>query len=194
MKIKGFKEKYSRKVRRKPAIKRKEDFGWVFIASVSAFWISFSLSLVCETIIPNANFFIAVFITLLFIFLGIIFDMIGVSVTVADLKTFNSMSAKKVRGARLASKFVRNNEKTSSFCNDVIGDICGIISGGASVVVASIIASSTGLNPLISTLIVTSTIASLTVGGKAIGKSIAINNSTRILYGFARFVSIFTRG
>ena len=37
--------------------------------------------------------------------------MIGISVTVADVKTFNSMAAKKIKGSKLASKFIKKKEK-----------------------------------------------------------------------------------
>lgn len=193
MKIKKYKEKYSKKVKRKPRLKKTEDYNWILIVSISAFWISFLFSFFSETIIPNVNLIISVFITLLFIFIGIIFDMIGISITVADPKTFNSMATKKVRGSSIAGKLIRNSEKSSSFCNDVIGDICGIISGGTGITIASIISTKLNLNLLIVTLIITALIASLTIGGKALGKSVAINNSTRILYSFSKVLSIFTR-
>ena len=61
------------------------------------------------------------------------FDMIGVAVTAADEQVFHSMAAKKIRGAKLAVKFKKNADKLSSFCKDVIGDICGnlVVSNGA---------------------------------------------------------------
>ena len=57
--------------------------------------------------------------------------MIGIAVTVATPKTFNSMATKNVRGARACINLIRKASKVSSFCNDVIGDICGILSGSA---------------------------------------------------------------
>ena len=43
-------------------------------------------------------------------------------------------------------------------------------------------------------LFVTAIISSLTIGGKAIGKSFAINKSEVILYTFAKFISNFYKG
>ena len=43
-------------------------------------------------------------------------------------------------------------------------------------------------------LLVTATISSLTIGGKAIGKSFAINKSDIILYEFSKFVNNFYKG
>lgn len=118
--------------------------------------------------------------------------MIGISVTVASLPTFHSMATKRVRGAKLAGKLIQNSEKTSSFCNDVIGDICGIMSGSTAVAISEVIARTLSISTFPVTLIVTAVVASLTIGGKALGKSIAINNSTRILYHFSKFISVFT--
>ena len=89
--------------------------------------------------------------------------------------------------------FIKNNEKVSSFCNDVIGDICGIISGACGIAISDSLSKVTDLNIMIITLIVTGLIASLTIGGKAIGKSIAINNANKILYLFTKTLSVFTR-
>lgn len=194
MKKKDFKEKYSKKANKKPVKdKKKNDYKWIVTITILAFIISLSFSLLSEIIIPNVTLLVAIFVTALFIFIGIIFDMIGISVTVADIKTFNSMAAKQVKGAKLAVRLTQNASKVSSFCNDVIGDICGIISGSTGVAISSIIANELHVDILIVTLITTATIASLTIGGKALGKSVAMNKSTLILYRFSKILSIFTK-
>lgn len=193
MKTKKPKEKYYKKVNRKNEIKKKQDYSWILVISISAFWISFIFSFLSEMVLGSVNFIIAIFLTLFFIFLGIIFDMIGLSVTVANPSVFNSMATKKIKGARLAGKLIRNSEKTSSFCNDVIGDICGIISGSTAVAISNTLAISLNISTFLVTLIVTALVASLTIGGKALGKSIAINNSTKILYHFSSILSLFTK-
>ena len=192
MKLKRFKENYSEKVNKKPIKnKRLVDIKWIVTVTLLAFFISIIFSFFSEIITANANSIIATTIILVFIGLGIIFDMVGVSITVADIKTFNSMATKKVRGARLAVKLIQNNEKASSFCNDVIGDICGIVSGSAGVALANIIAKNLYINIFAPTLIITAIIAALTIGGKAIGKATAINKSTPILFKFSKFISYF---
>lgn len=195
MKIKIFKEKYSEKVNKKPIKNRRYvDFKWIGIVTLLAFIISIIFSFFSEIITSNANSIIATIIILAFIGIGIIFDMVGVSITVADIKTFNSMATKRVRGAKLAVKLIQNNEKASSFCNDVIGDICGIVSGSAGVALSTILASKLNINIFIPTLLITAIIAALTIGGKAIGKATAINKSTVILFKFSKFISYFYGG
>lgn len=195
MKVKQYKEKYSKKVKKKP-IKNKKlvDVKWIILVTIVAFIISIIFSLFSEIVIPNANSIIAIIVILLFICIGIIFDMVGIAITVADIKTFNSMATKRVRGASIAVKLIKHNEKASSFCNDVIGDICGIVSGSAGVALASIISHEFDINIFIPTLIITAIIASLTIGGKAIGKTTAINKSTSILFNFSKIVSYFYKG
>lgn len=194
MKNKKYKEKYSNKAGKKP-IKNKKlvNYNWIIKITSITFCISLVFTLMSETIIPNANIFISLILLLVFIGLGILFDIIGVSITVADQKTFNSMATKNVKGAKLAVKLIKNAEKVSSFCNDVIGDICGIISGSTSASIAIIISSKFNINLLITSLIITSLVASITIGGKAIGKSIAMNKSNAIIFRFSSLLSVFYR-
>lgn len=194
MKLKKFKEKYSKKVNKKPVKNRKlVDYKWIITVTLLAFFISLIFSLFSEGVISNANSVVAITIILLFIGIGIMFDMVGIAITVADIKTFNSMASKQVKGAKLAIKLIKNSEKASSFCNDVIGDICGIISGSAGVALANIIATNFNFNPLIVSLLITAIIAALTIGGKAMGKATAINKSTLILFRFSQVIANFYR-
>lgn len=169
-----------------------KDTLWIIEVTILAFTISLVLSLFSDLVVSNATALVSLIVLFIFIGLGIIFDMVGVSVTVADRKVFNSMASKKVHGAKTALKLIKNNSKVSSFCNDVIGDICGIISGGAGVTIALSIARLYSWNQAVVNLIVTSLIAALTIGGKAMGKSFAINKANRILFNFSRILDIMT--
>ena len=169
-----------------------KDTIWIIEITLLAFTISLVLSLFSDLVVSNATALVSLIVLFVFIGLGIIFDMVGVSVTVADRKVFNSMASKKVRGAKTALKMIKNNSKVSSFCNDVIGDICGIISGSAGVTIGVLISDTYSWNLSIVSLITTSIIAALTIGGKALGKSFAINKSNKILYHFSKFLDIIT--
>lgn len=181
--------------RRKEKIKKEHvNVGWIIKIILIAFVISFTLSFVSQMTIPNLSIGFGILVTLLFIFIGILFDIVGVSVTSADEKVFHSMNARQVRGAKVAVKFKKNADKVASFCNDVIGDICGIISGAAATTIAVNISQSLGYDLLFTNLTVAAIVAALTIGGKAMGKSFAINKSDIILYEFAKVVSIFYKG
>ena len=169
------------------------EYGWIIKITLIAFVISFVFSFSSEIIIPNVNTIIGIILVLLFIVIGILFDMIGIAVTSADIKPFNSMSSRKVKEAKIAVKMIQNADKVSSFCNDVIGDVCGIISGSAGSIIALSLSNLLSTHRFITTLFVTSLIAALTIGGKALGKSYAINKNNTILFKFAKFISHFVR-
>ena len=173
--------------------KKKElvDKIWVLRILIITFVVSFLMSFISEITVPNFNLYIGIFIALLFIFIGILFDVIGVAVTAASAKVFHSMNSRRVKGADVAVLFITNNEKVSSFCCDVIGDICGVISGTTSITISLLISNNTGFDKFMVTLIVTAIIASITIGGKAIGKSYAINKCDIILYEVSKFISHF---
>ena len=194
MKRKEYKEKYYKKTGKVP-IKNKKliNYNWILKITIATFLISLIFSLISETIIPNVNLFISILLIFIFIGLGILFDMIGVSITVADIKTFNSMATKNVKGAKLAVKLIKNSEKVSSFCNDVIGDICGIISGSTGATISVLISNALNCNILLVSLLITALVASFTIGGKAMGKSVAINKSNTIIFKFSSFLSFFYR-
>ena len=174
--------------------KRIIDWKWIIIISILSFIISFVFSIFGEVVIPRVHLVFSILILLLFVFLGIIFDIIGIAVTVADIGVFNSMASKKVRGSALAVKLIKNANKVSSFFNDVIGDICGIVSGSTGVAIALILNAEFHFNLLYTTLLITASISTLTIGGKAIGKSYAINKCNDILYRFVKVISIFYKG
>ena len=178
--------------KKKEKVKKENiDKKWIATVVIVAFLTSFTLSFISEMTIPNLSLWLGILVTLFFIFLGIFFDIIGVSVTTADEAVFHSMSSRKVKGANIAVKFKKNADKVSSFCCDVIGDVCGIISGAAGTTIAAILVTQFKFNTLFKSITVAAIIAAITIGGKAIGKSFAINKSNIVLYEFAKFISNF---
>lgn len=121
-------------------------------------------------------------VIILIILIGIVFDILGVAVAVADEAPFHAMSAKKTRGARQALKMIRNADSVASFSNDLVGDIAGTVSGAAS---ASLVFRIASLNPAVNQtvagVIAVGLAAALTVGGKAVGKRLAITQATSIV-------------
>lgn len=166
---------------------------WIITITLLAFTISFIFSLISELTLSKVGLILSIIILLLFIGIGIIFDMVGVAVTSGTESPLNAMSSKKLKGAKKAVSFKKNADKVSSFCNDVIGDICGIISGTAGVTITANISKTYNLDIFWVSLIITAVVASLTIGGKALCKSIAMKNSKEIVYFTAKVISIFER-
>lgn len=171
--------------------KEKVDKVWVIKIILISFIVALVFAFVSETIIPNVSLIFGIVLLILVITLGVIFDMIGVAVTAADIVPFNSMASRKVKGAKIAIKLKQNADKVSSFCNDVFGDICGVISGSIGVIISSSLSKVININSLYISLLVTAVIASITIGAKALCKSFAINKSNIILYKFSKFINIF---
>ena len=166
---------------------------WVTEIFIVTLFVSGTISFLSEEIMSNSNILVAFLILFIIVIVGIIFDIIGVAVTSADEKPFHSMAARKVPGAHEAIGLLRNAERVSSICNDVIGDICGVVSGSASATIAAeVLRNLDGFSwPKLVTLAMSATVAALTVGGKAIGKTFAINSSTPIIHGVGRVMFIF---
>lgn len=167
---------------------------WVITIFLVAIIVSALFSFLSQELLGASSLIGAFIVLLVIVSLGILFDVIGVAVTSADEKPFHSMSARKVKGAPEAIMLLRNADKVSSICNDVIGDICGIISGTAvAVIVALIVLGKTASDPetVFWQLGLSSLVAGLTIGGKAIFKNIAIQNSTKIVHAAAKVIAFF---
>lgn len=164
---------------------------WVIKAFIFTFFITIIISGASNIIAENSNIVILILITLLILCLGILFDIIGTAVLTAKESSFHAKAANKINGAKEGIKLIKSASTISSFCNDVIGDICGIVSGSMGTMIAIYITSKLGFNSTISALIISSVISSLTVGGKAIGKSFAVKKSDDIIFIVGKIISKF---
>lgn len=170
---------------------KKNNKKWVFIITIWTFILAIGVSLVSEIILRNFNIIFALLSLIFVIIFGVFFDIIGIAVTASDEKTFHSMAANKILEAKYAVKLVRNAGRVSNFCNDVIGDISGIVSGAAGTIIVIKLVNEYGFTKgAVLSVIMSGLIASLTVGGKAIGKEFAIKQSDKIIFFAAKFVMI----
>ena len=178
-----------------PASQKKERnkaIRWVVTIFIVTIFISATISLISEEIMAVSGMVVAFVILLAIVLVGILFDIIGVAVTSADERPFHSMAARKVVGAKEAIHLLRSAEKVSSICNDVVGDICGVVSGSASATIAAQILNNFEFTwPRVVSLVMSALVAGLTVGGKAVGKTFAINSSTAIVYGVGQVLYFF---
>ena len=162
---------------------------WVVTIFFVTILISGLISLISEEVMASSGMFTAFVILLAIVLLGIVFDIIGVAVTSADEAPFHAMAARKVPGSKEAIRLLRQAEKVSSICNDVVGDICGVVSGSASATIAVQILHNFEFSwPRMVSLIMSALVAGITVGGKAIGKTFAVNSSTKIVHFVGRFL------
>ena len=155
---------------------------WIYKVFLMTFFLSLIFSSVSNVITSNANIIVMIIITILVIIIGIIFDMIGTASLTSNEATFHAKSSRKIKGSKEAIGLIKNSVRVASLCNDVIGDICGIISGGMGAMVAIGLSKFLNDNITLSSIIVSSLISSLTVGGKAIFKRVAIKKCDNIIF------------
>lgn len=163
----------------KNTIKNKK---WILLITIWTFLLSMFMSFFSDIILKNVNILLSFIILIIIVLIGIIFDLIGIAVAAANEKPFHSMASNKVKGAYYGIRLLRNASLVSNFCNDVIGDICGIISGAsATIIIMEIIELYPSINLSLFTILISSLVASITVGGKAIGKEIGFSKSKEIV-------------
>lgn len=153
---------------------KKSNLRWAFKTLVLSISLSIVFSVISQSLFPNLSIFLSIFVIAFFIFLSVLFDMIGVAVTSVDFIQLEKYAGKK--GYNTSIKLCQNTEKISSFCGDVVGDICGILSGAGGV---SLVVNMNISNPsvyFIVTCLISSLIAGLTIFGKAIMKGYALEN------------------
>ena len=166
---------------------------WVITIFLATIAISAAISLASDFIMGKSSMGVAFLILLMIVFIGILFDIVGMAVATADEKPFHAMASRKVRGAKECIMLLRNAERVSSICNDVVGDICGVVSGSASATIAAQVLANFELSfASIVPLVLSSLVAALTVGGKAVGKGIAVKGCTDIVYHAGQVIYMFT--
>lgn len=173
-----------------------EYFRWPLIVLAVSLILSFSFSFLSELTLNDASLIIAIIVILVFMFISIITDAIGVAITAAVEIPFRAMAAKKVKGAKESIILINNADKVASIVADILGDICGILSGAAGAVVTTKLISgiTDELHVIVIASVVSAVIAGVIIFGKAMGKRIALDNCDRIVLMLGRIVYVFTFG
>lgn len=168
------------------------DYKWISLIFLLTVLISAVMSFVSSNLLEGSGLVLSFVILICIVLIGILFDIIGVAVTAADEAPFHAMASRKVPEATDALRLIRNANKVSSFCNDVIGDICGVISGSAAAVIAArvLLLGGDG-SEIFVTLLLSALVSGVTVGGKACGKSLAMNSSTAVVRAAAKALCFF---
>ncbi len=175
--------------KKKTVIRITPDWKWISTTFGMTVGISAAMSFLSNEVLSAGGMALSFVVLLAIVMIGILFDIIGMSVTAAAEKPFHSMASKKVPEATVAIRMIRRAERVSSICNDVVGDICGVISGSASAVIAARVVAN--MEPTVASVLqlaMSALVAALTVGGKAFGKSIAMNNATVIIHTAAKII------
>ncbi|MBD1378789.1 hypothetical protein [Metabacillus arenae] len=174
----------------------RQSLNWSVGIAVITFVLAALFTIISTSMLSGVGWALGMLIVFIIVLVGIFFDMLGIAAAAADEVPFHSMASNRVIGAKQSLKIVRNADRFASFCNDVIGDISGIISGTASAIVViqltlDMAIKEGSLLQIVINVAFTSLVAALTVGGKAFGKSIAINFSTDIIFQVGKIIYLF---
>ena len=165
---------------------------WFIQVFIMTFILSVIFSYISTHGVSNLNIIPACAILIIVILIGILFDIIGVAVTVANEEEFHAKATKKVKGSKDSIQLIKNAPKVSNICADVIGDICGVLSGAISAGISLKLMEGTGINFNIQ-FIISALVAAFTIGGKALGKGFAKRNSSKIVDIMGKFLGIFRK-
>lgn len=172
----------AKKVKFKKVKVKEQNFKTLALIFGVTFAIAMLFSYIFEVLLADVPLLVAFFTLIIIVIIGIIFDGIGNAVVAVDEVTFHSMAAAKVKGAKESIKLIRNAPMVANLFNDVIGDICGIISGSTATAIVLSIEQGFGIKSVVLSIAMSGFTASLTVGGKAIGKTFAIARARYIVY------------
>ena len=160
----------------------KENKKWIITTFILTFILAMIFGGVSNVVIEKMNLTMAIIVLVLVIALGIAFDMIGMAIATCDEAPFHAKAAKKHSGAKEVIRLLKAKDKATNIANDLIGDICGIVSGSAGALIAIKLSTIFNIDVVIVSLVLSAFVAMVTVGGKAIGKGISMNNAENIMY------------
>ncbi len=185
-----------KKDRDKPEKKKKKRNLWPLKAFFITLLLAAAVNTGSELALTDSQWWLATILTVVILLLGVVFDIVGTAATACDIGPFHSMASRKIRGGRMAVRLAMKRDIVSSVCCDIVGDICGIVSGvcGAALASEAIdgLALATAWNVVIK-VVIYSVISTLTITFKAIGKNFAVKKANGIIMGVAKMLSIFRK-
>ena len=172
-------------------MKKKIDYRWLIKIVLISVVASIVFTFASSKVLGLAGHLVAITVLMVFVALGIFFDVIGIAVMTASEAPFHSMAAHRERGAAESLRLIRNADKVTSFCNDVVGDVSGIISGSTAALIAARLMEGFNTENLLFPLLISGVVTGLTIGGKAAGKAYAITKSTSIVLRVGKLINVF---
>jgi len=179
--------KYRRNVSRSPGSR----FRAFMVAGSGTFVLAVLVSLVSAFFLYRISSLLVAFLILtVIVLIGVFFDIVGTASTAAHEPPFHAMAAERVAGASEAVYLIRNADRVANFCNDVVGDVCGTISGAIGATVAwRLLVYWPRWDEMAVSVVMAGLIAALTVGGKAAGKNFALGHANDIIFAVGRLIA-----
>ncbi|MDR1093852.1 MAG: hypothetical protein LBL66_06855, partial [Clostridiales bacterium] len=112
--------------------KSKRSYWWIKV-----FFLTLALSaafgFISETVLTRTHFIVAAVVLLVFMVVNVVCDVLGTAVATCEVEPFQSMAARKIKGAKTALRILKHAEKFNNITNDVVGDICAVVGGAMGV-------------------------------------------------------------
>lgn len=166
----------------KPATHAKVNHKWTILVVIISFLLSVAFSAITSTIMRDLGITVAFIVLFAIIGINVFFDIVGTAVQTAEEAPLHSLARRRVKGAAESISIIRQAPQISNLCCDVIGDIAGIISGAATAIIVEQLVAAYGFPAMLPSLLLTGLVSSLTIGGKAVCKAIAMQNSNTIVF------------
>jgi hypothetical protein len=164
---------------------------YTLVVFIGTFFTACLMSFVSNVILQEMmSFWVGFIVLLLVIFVGVLFDIIGTAVSVCGQSHLNAKASRRIPGAKKALLLTRNASRVANICNDVVGDICGTVSGGIGTALAAFLVSSGGSLGIMCSVGIAGCIAAVTVAGKALGKNVALEKADEIIFDVGRLLDL----
>ena len=161
------------------------------------FWAAFFallFNVISQALLSQVGLMPAFILLFVVIVVGIFFDLVGTAAAAAEETPFHSRAAAKVPGGKTAVWLVRNADKVTTVCNDLIGDICGTLSGAmAAAIIYRAVLITPELSEAILSTVMIAVVAGLTVGGKSAWKRVGLSHANQIIFQVARVIRLVYR-
>lgn len=167
------------------AVRKRKRWKHLVIIFISSFFIAAFVGMGSELLMRRASsLWVAALFLLAVIGVHIAFDIIGIAATAANEAPHHARAANRILGARQAVYLVRHADLVANIANDVVGDVTGTLSG---VMAAAIVLDIIRYYPTFEaqeiwvTTLILALVASITITGKAVGKSFAIHEANKVM-------------
>ena len=149
---------------------KQEKRQWVLTVVILSFALSVVMSVLTSLFVDSAGLLVALLALIVLISIGVITDVIGTAVTSADEQPFIAMASKRIRGAKQALQLIRTAERVS---------------------VIALYLAAMGLPTAVASVLIAAFTSAFMIGGKAVGKSIAIEQSANIVLFVGKAMALF---
>ncbi|MDP4126783.1 MAG: hypothetical protein Q8912_07560 [Bacillota bacterium] len=167
------------------AVRKRKSWKHLVIVFIGSFIIAAIVGIGSELLMRRASsLWVAALFLLAVIGVHIIFDIVGIAATAANEAPHHARAANRIRGARQSVYLVRHADFVANIANDVVGDVTGTLSG---VMAAAIVIDIIRYYPALETkeiwvtTLILALVASITITGKAVGKTFAIQDANKVI-------------